>query len=89
MSDSPYGTFDQGGNLREWNETAVTSSSRGGRGGSFYFSDFLHASDRTNLDPSFGYSHVGFRVASLIPEPDGLTLCVAGAMMLMLWRRKK
>ena len=35
LSDSPYGTFDQGGNVWEWNETAVTSSSRGLRGGSF------------------------------------------------------
>ena len=35
LSDSPYGTFDQGGNVWEWNETAVFSSSRGLRGGSF------------------------------------------------------
>src|SRR5262249_23056742 len=27
LSDSPYGTFDQGGNVWEWNETAVASSS--------------------------------------------------------------
>ena len=50
LSDSPYGTFDQGGNVWEWNETAVSSSSRGLRGGSFSdsYSDYLHASYRNH-----------------------------------------
>src|SRR5262249_45501879 len=34
-SASPYGTFDQGGNVWEWNETQVSGSTRGLRGGSF------------------------------------------------------
>ena len=34
-SDSPYGTFDQGGNVWEWNESVYPSSYRGVRGGSF------------------------------------------------------
>ena len=37
-SASPYGTFDQGGNVWEWNETAYSvccGSYRGLRGGSF------------------------------------------------------
>ena len=32
-SDSPYGTFDQGGNVFEWNEAVLSGSYRGVRGG--------------------------------------------------------
>jgi formylglycine-generating enzyme required for sulfatase activity len=90
LSDSPYGTFDQGGNVWEWNETALFTNYRGLRGGSlnnYFFSPDLHASHRNGLDPPFELVDVGFRVASLIPEPGSLTLSVAG--VLMLWRRKK
>ncbi|MCC7476265.1 MAG: SUMF1/EgtB/PvdO family nonheme iron enzyme [Pirellulales bacterium] len=89
LSDSPYGTFDQGGNVWEWNETKVASSSRGVRGGSFALSNFLHASYRSSPDPTYEVDNVGFRVASLIPEPGSITLCMAGVLMLMLRRGKK
>ena len=37
-SDSPYGTFDQGGNVWEWDETILYDTSRGMRGGGYdYF----------------------------------------------------
>ena len=91
LSDSPYCTFDQGGNVWEWNETAVFGSSRGLRGGSFISSSSgLHASGRSSLDPTVEGNIVGFRVAS-IPEPACLTLSVAGvmALMLMLSRGRK
>jgi formylglycine-generating enzyme required for sulfatase activity len=65
LSDSPYGTFDQGGNVWEWNETVLFSSSRGLRGGSFNNnSNNLHASNRNNNDPTNENNNVGFRVAS-------------------------
>jgi formylglycine-generating enzyme required for sulfatase activity len=90
LSDSPYGTFNQGGNVWEWNETAVLSSSRGLRGGSFgSVSLTLLASLRIFSDPSNEYDRVGFRVASLIPEPGSLTLCLAGMLILMLRRGRK
>ena len=64
-SDSPYGTFDQGGNVAEWNE-AVIGSYRGRRGGSFdYWDDFLHASDRFSSGPPLEYYALGFRVAEV------------------------
>jgi formylglycine-generating enzyme required for sulfatase activity len=64
-SDSPYDTFDQGGNLWEWNE-AVMGSYRGLRGGSFYiYDDGLHAALRLGYDPSNEILSIGFRVAEV------------------------
>jgi formylglycine-generating enzyme required for sulfatase activity len=85
-SASPYGTFDQGGNAWEWNETLI-GASRGRRGGSWGL-DFgnLHASGRVDFDPTFQFASLGFRVAS-IPEPGSLTLCIGVLMMLMPRRR--
>jgi formylglycine-generating enzyme required for sulfatase activity len=61
---SPYGTFDQGGNVWEWNETAI-GSSRGLRGGYWYGnSRYLLASNRNNNNPTNENNNIGFRVAS-------------------------
>ncbi|MBN1488954.1 MAG: SUMF1/EgtB/PvdO family nonheme iron enzyme [Phycisphaerae bacterium] len=71
-SESPYGTFDQGGNLWEWNE-AIIGSSRGVRGGSFVALGYaLHAAHRDpSGDPSFEAYSFGFRVVMLPPlAPD-------------------
>jgi sulfatase modifying factor 1 len=74
-SASPYGTFDQGGNVWEWNEAVVSTSggysSRGIRGGSCAcVSDYQLASDRSNCYlPGTEYFDMGFRVAS-VPGSD-------------------
>ena len=85
---SSYGTFDQGGNVWEWNDAVISGSSRGVRGGSFNNNEnSLRASGRVNFDPSNGNSSIGFRVAS-VPEPTSILLSMfAGGMMLI--RRKR
>ncbi len=89
-SNSPYGTFDQGGNVWEWNE-AVIGSYRGTRGGAYYYySDSvgaLRASYRLSSDPTGEYSVIGFRVAA-IPEPASIVLLAVGCAAVLSRRRK-
>ncbi|MFH1109742.1 MAG: IPTL-CTERM sorting domain-containing protein [Planctomycetota bacterium] len=63
-SDSAYQTFDQGGNVFEWNE-AVTGSDRGVRGGSFAQNHayYLCAPTRFHWEPTREDDTTGFRVA--------------------------
>ena len=90
-SDSPYGTFDQGGNVWEWNESVLYGSSRGLRGGSFISNDYvLRASARYSGNPTFGDGDVGFRVSE-VPEPASLSilaLCLVGSLTRRKCRRR-
>ena len=90
-SASPYGTFDQGGNVWEWNESITyqdaTYAYRVIRGGSFYSdSSYLAASFRGGAYPFFVSDDVGFRVVE-IPEPATLGLMALGALAAI--RRKR
>jgi formylglycine-generating enzyme required for sulfatase activity len=60
-----YGTFDQGGNVWEWNDAVISGSFRGLRGGSWFLADLiLRSSFRDTGNPGFENNFVGFRVAS-------------------------
>lgn len=85
-SESPYGTFDQGGNVAEWNETIV--SGRGLRGGSFIYYDLfsLHASNGMGDYPVNEDQSLGFRLAK-VPEPSSLFLLSFGALAMIRRRR--
>jgi formylglycine-generating enzyme required for sulfatase activity len=68
---SHYGTFDQGGNVWEWNDAIVSTGFRGLLGGSFNSNvDALKSSDRNFDNPTFEESFMGFRVSSLAPIPE-------------------
>ena len=87
-SDSPYGTFDQGGNVWEWNEAVLSGSYRGLRGGSFYSSDvYLHAANRGYNNPTSEILNMGFRVSE-VPEPATMAFLVLGGIATLLRRRR-
>jgi len=86
-SASPNGTFDQGGNLAEWNEWISSASGRGVRDGSFFYSPpyYLAASRRSSYSATTENGIVGFRVASPVPEAvpslSPLGIALLGTMM--------
>ena len=66
-SASHYGTFDQGGNVQEFNETVPEPDIRGIRGGSWFWGRPLMAGWERPIDmhSSDQFSDLGFRVAVL------------------------
>ena len=102
-SGSFYGTFDQSGNVYQWNDLdGAAGSSRGRRGGDWGGSNpfYLSSSGSFSDAPSDEYGDIGFRLASpvsgpsAVPEidPNGLgsvLAFVAGALGLLERRRLK
>ena len=89
LPESPYGTFDQGGNVWEWNEAILHGSYYLVRGGAFNgpIKD-LHASYRGSSygEPTSEYDSIGFRVCE-VPEPATLTLLALGGLAVVRRRR--
>lgn len=87
LADSFYGTFDQGGNVMEWNDL-VDGSERGVRGGAwFHPQDNLQSINGNGLDPSGLYNSVGFRIA-IVPEPSVIGIMGLG-ITLLAWKWKR
>jgi len=93
-SASYYGTFDQGGNVWELNETIVGTADRVLRGGAFggNFTGLWSSGRSTNSPTNEGVA-IGFRVSSLAPIPEPTTYatilgCLGLALALIRRRRK-
>jgi formylglycine-generating enzyme required for sulfatase activity len=88
-SASAYGTFDQSGNVFEWNEAKLTSTTRGYRGGSFNNSDsYLAAWDRQSGSPITEEYSLGFRVVQ-VPEPASMVILVLGSAAVLMKRLRR
>jgi formylglycine-generating enzyme required for sulfatase activity len=94
-ASSFYGTFQQGGNLWEWNDTIKSNYLRGVRGGAFEDdnNDLASSTFFPNASGTSTY-FIGFRVVALsslavVPEPNTCAAAM-GLMMLIvsLWRRR-
>ncbi|MDR1280408.1 MAG: SUMF1/EgtB/PvdO family nonheme iron enzyme [Opitutaceae bacterium] len=94
LAASYFGTYDQGGNVWEWNESIQSGTNRGLRGGSAYSasSNLFAASGRRSAGLADEDFFVGFRVVSLtavaVPEP-GAVAGVTGlaALVVGIWLR--
>jgi formylglycine-generating enzyme required for sulfatase activity len=88
-SESPYGTFDQGGNVMEFTEAVPTSDIRRIRGGSWFWGssllfvsevdDVMHSSDQ--------FDDLGFRLVTLAEPSQPLpvpALSVPGLVAVLL-----
>jgi formylglycine-generating enzyme len=74
LSDSAYGTFDQAGNVWEWNDTFLHDDFRGVGGGTYEFYAEQLRADRMSAAGAYSQGPlIGFRVA-LIPVPEPVTL---------------
>ena len=82
-SASPYGTFDQGGNVDEWSDDMISGPYRYIRGG--WFGDdpvYMDVRGAAITSPTNDGYNQGFRVAQ-VPEPASIALLAfAGAGML-------
>jgi formylglycine-generating enzyme required for sulfatase activity len=89
----PYGTYDMGGAVWQWNETALEpGAARGIGGGAFDGSSGIQSTSyRSQCNPIGEHDDLGFRFASsvAVPEPNSNALVLAGAVALGTWRLRR
>jgi formylglycine-generating enzyme required for sulfatase activity len=92
---SAYGTFDQVGDVWQWNEANINGDGskrglRGGAFGSYYY--YLQSSYRPNdVPPTMQSIYYGFRVAevAVVPEPNSIALAIAGVGSVLVFARRR
>ncbi|MFM7207333.1 MAG: formylglycine-generating enzyme family protein [Planctomycetaceae bacterium] len=81
-SSSYYGTFDQSGNVYEWNDLDGTADSNRGLRGGYWGTALVHLSSgsRTENLASTESGNIGFRLVSsvAVPEPSTFASLAAG-----------
>ena len=86
---SSYGVYGMGGNVYQWNDAVITDTTRGLRGGCWNLDYTVMQSNlRAHSVPSQNGAYVGFRVASLVPEPTSVILTIFSGGMLLFRRRR-
>jgi hypothetical protein len=90
-SPSPFGTFDQGGNAFELNQSTLS-------GGLFMYGGYNggSASSMSSASP-FPFpitadtwdSAIGFRVAAVVPEPSAIVLAALGILGVLVYARRR
>lgn len=88
-SPSPYGTYDQGGNVWEWNQTRNFSDFIVRGSALDDFGAYMRVEYRNQHLPETEAYFIGFRVASAIPEPATLILALGIFAPLAAYRRRE
>ena len=92
-ASSAFGTFDQAGNISEWTEQLggscrIGPCERVRRGGSRTAFD-VSSSARPTLNPAAEADFLGFRVATIVPEPSSLLFVIVGLAAIPTRRRRR
>lgn len=92
-SPGTYGTFDQAGNVSEWDEQiCIGYTNRAFRGGAWSNGggNLYPVTSVGGLTPDSIRSSIGFRIAG-VPEPCSLVMLFVGAISLLAyaWRRRR
>ncbi len=88
-SASYYGTFDQAGDVYQWNDGVINSQGRGLRGGAWNNTyDGMESTYRANGAPYDTGNNIGFRIAT-VPEPSLPALTSVGLAVLATMRLRR
>ncbi len=93
LSPSPYGTFDQSGNVQQWTDTTYIDPPSGYvtrvlRGGALTDPVENLASNLRRLDGSeYSTTVGGFRIVSIVPEPETFVLAILALGIVAAGRR--